>query len=75
MLDYYTVLNTENTIEGKLKRYIKFINSIEKLGKRKFDYKECHHIIPRCINKMVKPEEVSNYYDKGFKKGMMKKKR
>lgn len=54
MLDYYTVLNTENTIESKLKRYIKFINSIEKLGKRKFDYKECHHIIPRCINK--------NYY-------------
>lgn len=34
-------------------RYVNFINNIQNKGRRKLQYKERHHIIPKCINKML----------------------
>lgn len=34
-------------------RYIKFIKDIQNKGKRKLQYKEKHHIIPKCINESL----------------------
>lgn len=50
------MISIETNLQGDinshyLNRYIKFITTIYNKGKRKLQYKEKHHIIPKCINK------------------------
>ena len=40
-------------------RYKNFIKNIQNKGRRKLQYKERHHIIPKCINKMQGGDELA----------------
>ena len=50
MIDIESYFVKENLSLHYFNRYVKFITNIYNKGKRDLDYKERHHIIPKCIN-------------------------
>lgn len=39
-------------------KYVTFVNNIKRLGKRKLDYCEIHHIVPKCMGGDDSPENL-----------------
>ena len=52
LLDIYKYIY-KNINKHYLDRYYKYINSIYLKGNRQLDYKENHHIIPKCIDESL----------------------